>query len=465
MVDGLGARQLPVGCGLFMTMMAVQEAGDALRDLIKGDLKSPPEIRKVAFRLPGQRTGSRDFVTHWLHRYPAKMFHRIPRIILEQISGRGALTVLDPFCGSGTVLLESILLGHRAIGIDVNPLARLISRVKTTAISPSHLQEHLPAIRNRLTRMTVEPGKDDALDFWFKRKVRTQLQCLAASVNGIEHKQCRDFFSLCVSSCVRPCSWADPTIAPPVRLHSERIPIAGERYKANYRHARGLKADDVLKEFEKVTSENLRRMKELFEYKTLGKAEVLSSSYHASETGLRDGSIDLVLTSPPYCGAQKYVRSLRLEMLVLGISPKIIAEADKRTLGTERVPSTGVGQWDGSTNSRVARLIRKVNERNSIRGFMLSEYLKYLKEFAREIRRVLKPGGEAFVTFGSDHVSGICVDTAALFAEMAIEHSLYHVGTLIDTIPSRGMMTIRHSSANTITDERVVWLRRVESND
>src|SRR2546422_3074150 len=78
-----------------------------------------PATIKVAFRSPDGRVGRRDAATHWIHWYPAKMFHRIPQQILSALTTREKTTVLDPFCGSGTVLLEGALKGHRTIGIDI----------------------------------------------------------------------------------------------------------------------------------------------------------------------------------------------------------------------------------------------------------------------------------------------------------------------------------------------------------
>ena len=214
-------------------------------------------------------------------------------------------------------------------------------------------------------------------------------------------------------------------------------------------------------EFERVVEDNLFRMNSLFELKNLGNAEVLGEGCHASTTKLDDASVDLVLTSPPYCGAQKYVRSLRLEMLILGMSAETIAEADRNTLGTERVKSNNRGCWDFTPDQNIADLISRVNDKNPTRGFMLAEYLRYLNDFARELFRILKPGGDAFLTFGPDRVCGIEVDSAKLFAQMAQRYSLQHLATFIDTIPSRGMITIRHLSASVIADEHVVWLRRI----
>ena len=86
----------------------------------------------VTFRGPGGAVGRRDRATHLLHWYPAKMFYRIPDQILRALRPDNSCVILDPFCGSGTVLVEGLVRGYSAIGIDINPMARLISRVKTT---------------------------------------------------------------------------------------------------------------------------------------------------------------------------------------------------------------------------------------------------------------------------------------------------------------------------------------------
>src|SRR5687768_11146511 len=89
----------------------------------------------ISFRalMPQHKNG--DSTTHQIHSYPAKLLSHIPAFVcaVPCLSEAGAV-VLDPFCGSGTVLLEAILSGKSALGADSNPLARLIAKVKTTPI-------------------------------------------------------------------------------------------------------------------------------------------------------------------------------------------------------------------------------------------------------------------------------------------------------------------------------------------
>jgi len=147
-------------------------------------------------------------------------------------------------------------------------------------------------------------------------------------------------------------------------------------------------------------------------------------------------------------------------MLLLGLDRDEIVEADRRTLGTERLGVRDQSERLTTECAEANRLIVLINARNTVRALMLAEYVRYLTRFARECHRVLKPGGHAFVSFGTSRIAGYSVDLANLFALSATRGGLRHVATLIDRIPSRGLLTHRHESAATIDDERVVWLRK-----
>lgn len=86
--------------------------------------------RETQFTFNGEDT---SYLTHSLHPYPAKIPHNC-RKILEDYAIKGQ-TVLDPFCGSGTTLVEARIFGANAIGVDVNGLSVLLSQVKSTPLS------------------------------------------------------------------------------------------------------------------------------------------------------------------------------------------------------------------------------------------------------------------------------------------------------------------------------------------
>lgn len=72
---------------------------------------------------------------HLIHPYPAKLLVNIPKYFLAALGLRTGSRLLDPFCGSGTVLYEGALAKLRPAGSDSNPLARLITTAKLTPVA------------------------------------------------------------------------------------------------------------------------------------------------------------------------------------------------------------------------------------------------------------------------------------------------------------------------------------------
>jgi tRNA G10 N-methylase Trm11 len=84
--------------------------------------------------------------THGYHIYPAMMIPQVARRLIRTYGG-GARLLLDPFCGSGTSLVEARLAGVNAVGIDLNPFAVLLARVKTTDYDPLAVHRHARELR------------------------------------------------------------------------------------------------------------------------------------------------------------------------------------------------------------------------------------------------------------------------------------------------------------------------------
>ena len=93
------------------------------------------------------------YLTHGFHPYPARMIPLIAKRIIEKYATHIDDVILDPFCGSGTVLVEAVVHDKHAIGFDINPLAVLIAKTKTTPIDPKKLEEE--------TRKLIKEIKED----------------------------------------------------------------------------------------------------------------------------------------------------------------------------------------------------------------------------------------------------------------------------------------------------------------
>ena len=423
-------------------------------------LEHPPEFQKCAtmsFRGPNGAVGNRDANTHHLHWYPAKMFYRIPAVILDALRLPSGSTVLDPFCGSGTVLVEAISRGYSAIGIDLHPIATLISRVKTTPLCYEVLHSYLVRILGNarsLRRLAPEPRLPT---YWFRAPARNALYRLYCAIDLlVQEPPYRDFFFASLTNITRRCSMADPAIPPPVRMRAERAIQAGPRYQRALHAALRLDTAAVYRQYETVALRNTERVCDFLTPHSPSSSVIAGS---ALSMHIPDGTIDAIITSPPYCGAQKYVRSFRLELLLLGYTPDQIRRLDRATLGTER-GFRSVAPSAVTVTPQSERIITAIRKNNQHRSRMLTSYLYGLSAFASEVYRVLRPSSSAFISFGTSRFAGVDVDLADCFSEVCIPLGLRLVAKLSDRIPSRGLITRRHPSAGVISTEHVLWLRK-----
>ena len=361
--------------------MQARRVADVIR-LRREDSNGSPITIPTKFRGFQGAVGRRDAATHWIHWYPARMFHRIPAEILASLTADG-LTVLDPFCGSGTVLLEAALRGHSAIGIDINPIARLISKVKTTRLDVVSLLHRADQTLRRARAARRNDGVETLPAYWFLAGARRALVRSHREVQTIIYRPHRDFLRVSLSAIVRRSSLADPSIPPPVRLSTERAKCGSTRYARDLRRALSVSSRTVHDAFRCRVESNVVRMSELCSCKGYGSAQVLDEPAEAAATGLSPQSVDLIITSPPYCGAQKYVRSLRLEMILLGFEHSEIAEIDRRTLGTERLSVSNLRERLATSFVEANALIQKIAQTNPTRALMVAEYVTYLADLQR----------------------------------------------------------------------------------
>ena len=411
----------------------------------------------VSFREPNGAVGNRDAYTHHLHWYPAKMFYRIPATILDALHLPPGSTVLDPFCGSGTVLVEAMSRGYSVIGIDIHPIARLISSAKTTALCFDVLHKYLASILRKsrlLRRLAPEPRLPK---FWFRLPARNALYRLHSAIDlQVKEADYRQFFFANLTNIIRKCSMADPAIPPPVKMCAERAIQAGPRYQRALQAALRLDTEAVYRRYETTAVRNIDRVSNFL---TLDSPSTTVIAGSALSMEIPDASVDAIITSPPYCGAQKYIRTFRLELLLLGYTPDQIRRLDHATLGAERGFHPVAPNALDLTPER-QRIITAIRARNQHRARMLASYLFGLSAFGSEVYRVLRPFGSAFVSFGTSRFAGIEVDLADFFSEICRPLGLRLVAKLTDRIPSRGLITRRHPSASVISTEHVLWLRK-----
>src|SRR3989339_130405 len=149
----------------------------------KEKVKDEKFIRRIDYSwdYKGEKTKT---YTHGIHTYPAMFIPQVARRLLETYSKEGD-TICDIFCGSGTALVESKLLGRNAYGIDLNPLAIFLAKAKTTPINPLTLtNQYFKLISDieKIKETEIKKPHFNNIDFWFKEKAIIKLAKLKKTI-------------------------------------------------------------------------------------------------------------------------------------------------------------------------------------------------------------------------------------------------------------------------------------------
>jgi 16S rRNA G966 N2-methylase RsmD len=426
--------------------------------------------------------------THLIHPYPAKMFPYIPTFFfsIPEICPPDGM-VLDPFCGSGTVLLESLIhpmYKRNAYGVEINPLGRLIAKVKTTPLEEDMLEKrinHLLELIKKSDDIGYISPESDKIKFWFSKRAIQDLSKLKYLIEEEgRNDDYKDFFWVCFSSIIRKVSRADPFIPPPVLLNVHKYRNSPDKYKFLLKFLKRAENPGVIGLFKNAVERNFERIKSLNKVDEVKNGEIkaqliwddvrhikLGKLGHKGELIksyakiLPSNSIDLVLTSPPYLTAQKYIRTQSLELLWLGmVSENEISRLEKEIIGSERVSLKERNFGDGIGVKSIDNLIRWASSISPQRAAMVFKYFFEMNKAISEIHRVLKSEAYAILVVGNNKVLGRSIETYKLLIDLAVFSGFKTKLVLKDKIRGRGMITKRHNSGGLIKEEFIIVLKK-----
>ncbi|MBI2659941.1 hypothetical protein HYX07_02170 [Candidatus Woesearchaeota archaeon] len=401
------------------------------------------------------------YSNHGFHTYPAMMIPQITKRLIEMY-GNKAKVLLDPFMGSGTALLEATLHDNfkKAYGIDINPLALLISKVKTTPIEPKLLEkEYKNLIENcqedkkdiNFRQKTIEKPNFTNIDFWFKPKVITDLAIIKKNIDQIENKDVKNFFLVAFSETVRNAS-----------------NTRNNEYKLYRMNESMLKKHnpDTINLFKEKAEENMESMKEYYEnYNENCKVHILSEDTR-HKTSIQDQEVDLIVTSPPYGDSRTtvaYGQFSRLSLQWLGLNSKDVLNIDRISLG-------GIPTKDLNNNLKSQTLqetLQKIADNDPIRARDVLSFYEDFDKCVQELHRVTKQG--AFICFvvGNRTVKGVQIPTDEIILELFQSRNHYkHHNTFIRNIPHKRMpklnspTNISGNHAMTMNEEWIVILEK-----
>lgn len=407
------------------------------------------------------RTVDTKPLTHGFHTYPAMMIPQIAARLIDMY-GENAEVLLDPFMGSGTSLVEAKVHAQfkEAYGIDINPLARLIGKVKSTPLNIKKVRsvsrDLIQSIRDTIFAVNsglqqVEVFSFNHIEFWFKPKVIRDLTIIKQKINEIEDVDIRDFFLVAYSEIVR---YVSNTRNSEFKLY-RMSPKSLEKHNP-----------DTLSEFEKRVNYNISQLEIFSKEAKSCKIHVLNEDTR-EKTSIKSNSVDLIVTSPPYGDSKTtvaYGQFSRLSLEFLGYDSPEVRKIDSVSLGGVKAKDFTL-DLDSPTLRNELAAISEVDEKRAL------EVISFYQDFAkcvREIDRVMKIGGYVCLVVGNRTVKKIKLSTDIIIVEQFLALGKYeHEQTIIRNIPSKRMpkanspTNVKGETLSTMNEEYIIILKKV----
>ena len=376
------------------------------------------------------------YASHIFHSFPAKFPPQLPRKFITELTNPGD-SVLDPMMGSGTTVLEAFLSNRRGVGFDIDPLALLISGVKVSLLNPEKvaqmgnriLEQAVLSItekRNKLeeklkTRWDWETQK--FVDYWFASETQMELLALILEIEKITDAAMRAFFELAFSAIIITKSGGvslaldlghtRPHRAKVVINKSGKVVLGDEMANSNSRQVKILTKTlrSPFKEFERRYQQNLKSLLT----PELGKIQPHLKYGNAQCLDLKDASVDLIVTSPPYVSnAIDYMRAHKFSLVWLGYSIGDLGKKRTMYIGGEVLTKFDFEESPVHT----AKVVADISELDEKKGRVLHRYYSEMTRTLREMYRVLKPGRVAIVVVGSSIMRSRDTETQICLADI-----------------------------------------------
>ncbi len=349
---------------------------------------------------------------HRVHPFPARM---APAIALGRLRNGNSMRVLDPMSGSGTTLVVARLLGHKAIGFDTDPLAVMIAKAWCQGIDEEELKERAKAVlasaqrlNSKMTSARAYPmGADEEtkafVRFWFDETNRRQLACLSRSIALVRDDTERSLL-WCVLSRMIITKGGGVSLAMDVSHSRPHREFTRAPFKAFSQFPNVLKA--VLRA---APFKNQRRQLK----------SVTVKQADARAIPLKDRTVDIVITSPPYLNAIDYMRGHKLSLVWLGNKVKALRDIRSSNIGTELSNDSRKDEpYIGKILSRMTALDSLKNKHKG----MLARYVRDMDRVVSEIHRVLVPGGKVTFVVGDSTLKGVFIRNSSAIRALAVHH-------------------------------------------
>ncbi len=392
--------------------------------------------------------------THIYHDYPARMIPQIPRNIIKILEEKEGNLLFDPYCGSGSSLVEGLLAGLNVIGTDINPLAKLISEAKTEYhMEPIGLSNEI----DRFVEFTMFPKgtpkiiEKENLEFWFKPNAIQGIGLILRYIGRIKDKRIRKFFEATASETIRESSNTRKGEFKLYRYNKEKL----KDYNPD---PFAIMKEKLFRNFKGYDSFH-RKMSEL-NYQPTSKVYLTNTVDLIPKNKIREKSIDIVITSPPYGDSHTtvaYGQYSKLSSQWLGI---LSHNVDTASMGGKKSEPVTFGCEE------LDKALREVDGINPIRSLDVYSFYSDLRSSINNVSNTIKNGGYACYVVANRKVAGVSLPTDKSIVCFFEKNGFEKVEIFLRSIPNKRMPS-KNSPSNiagrlddTMTKEYIILMRK-----
>jgi DNA modification methylase len=353
-----------------------------------------------------------------LHPFPARMAPEIAFEVIKSLKNKSI--VVDPMVGSGTSLRIAAAHGCKTIGIDVEPLALILSSGWNIYLS----EQKILAAATQLIKKSIEskyvslPWLDletkTFIKFWFAQKQSLQLKKLAFQIITEQDLQLKIIFQIALSRCI---------------VTKDK----GASLARDVSHAKPHKTQeendfDVFENFLQAVRIIAIRLN-----KRKNQHKIILKQGDARLINISDKSADCIITSPPYLHAVDYFRGHRLSLVWMGYTLQQLRDMRSKSIGLEKSPETLSDDFYFSAVLKNVCPLKKLSLKKQ----------KYLQRYATDVYlmtnewfRVLKRNRKATIVIADSFSSGVKIKTTQLIKNAALMHGFNLTNEIERKIPA-----------------------------
>jgi SAM-dependent methyltransferase len=365
-------------------------------------------------------TGSGLAARKHVHPFPARMAPEVALDKIEELTGPGG-TVMDPMCGSGTVVCLAAERERHAIGVDIDPLAVQITRTACLSKWSANLEDRALQVVKRARRfgpqlpewIERDPETEEFVSYWFAPDQAEDLSRLArVLVNA-------------------------PPSDDPLRVALSRMIVTKERGASLARdtsHSRPHRVQDD-NDFD-VFDEYVRSAKRLealaHATKTVHRPSIRRDDAR-SLSFVDPASVDLTVTSPPYLNAIDYLRGHKMSLVWMGWTAEEIRTLRAESVGVER----GLEGADPELRKIAKRAVPRMADLPTRRQGMVLRFTHDMDRLARSLARVTKRKGHLVMVVADSQLAGVSIANSEICVGTAARHGFELIDETVRPLPAR----------------------------